>query len=170
MIHNGVVQIDIIQDIARHNNRIRQNMSNETHQDPVMECIDTGDLNRLKNLKNIDFSKKKTYGTTYLDMAIMMKQEKIALFIINKGANIHGKDSGGWTALHNAVNCELLLVVKLLLSKKADIHAKTKSGFTAFNLARYNNYDLTSVLGKHQGFILGQKIDILRQQVWFRTY
>lgn len=55
--------------------------------------------------------------------------------LVAHGANLHGRDANGATALHRAVRTRCAAAVKFLLDAGSDPKAKNQPGSTAFHLA-----------------------------------
>ena len=74
----------------------------------------------------------------------------IRLLLIN-GADVDGKDSHGYTALHYAAAWGLEVVVQLLLDINADINRKQFRGKTALDLAtEFQEYKIVKLLEEHK--------------------
>ncbi|XP_028411499.1 serine/threonine-protein kinase/endoribonuclease IRE1-like [Dendronephthya gigantea] len=56
-------------------------------------------------------------------------------YLVDKGADINGKKTNGWTVLHSAVTEVLLEMVKYLVDKGADVNGKMTNGWTVLQSA-----------------------------------
>ena len=78
-------------------------------------------------------------GDTPLAVAASFNSSAVAALLIDKGANIHAKDTDGWTPLHVAASENAPEVVSLLIKSGADIHAKSNNGGAPLHYAARNN-------------------------------
>ena len=69
-------------------------------------------------------------------VACMFNQLQIAMYIINKGANIHVKDDDNNTPLHWAAENGHINIVKFLILKGANKNAKNKKGKREYDLTQ----------------------------------
>ncbi|KAI8915533.1 ankyrin repeat-containing domain protein [Gorgonomyces haynaldii] len=60
--------------------------------------------------------------------------------LLEKGADVNGKDNDGWTPLHRAAWSGRKGVCHLLVSKGADVRARNNNGKTAGDLAQEEKY------------------------------
>ncbi|MCH7726491.1 MAG: ankyrin repeat domain-containing protein [Planctomycetes bacterium] len=67
----------------------------------------------------------RTDSFTPLRRAAYFGREKVAAYLVSRGANVNLADGRGWTPLHLAARRGHLSVVKLLIKRGADRHAKT---------------------------------------------
>src|SRR5438034_6181264 len=65
----------------------------------------------------------------------MSGQQAVVGLLLEKGANVHGKDKDEWTALHWAAMSGQQAVVGLLLEKGANVNGKDKDEWTALHWA-----------------------------------
>ncbi|MCF6808536.1 ankyrin repeat domain-containing protein [Thiotrichales bacterium 19S9-12] len=72
--------------------------------------------------------------------AVRLNRIETATDLLNRGAQINGKDSCGSTALHYAANNGFDDLINILLHNKADIHAKDQQGKTPLMQAIYANH------------------------------
>jgi WD40 repeat protein len=82
-------------------------------------------------------------GWTALQTASYYGQDKVVLFLIEKGANISKQHSTGNTALHLAALNGSDKVVELL-APLMDVNIRNNNGNTPIHLASLNNYESTS--------------------------
>ena len=63
----------------------------------------------------------------------------VVQLLVDKGADVRAKTTGGHTALHVAVSNEHEVVVRLLVRKGGNVNKRTiPDGWTAFQLAALN--------------------------------
>lgn len=107
--------------------------------DAVKEQIDESNINVLN-----------TNDMSLLQEALKNRQDKIALYLIEKGINVNNQDSQGQTALHYiAVYKNDLDIAKSIIQHGADIKLKDKYGNTALWTAVFNargEYDFVKLL------------------------
>jgi len=104
--------------------------------------IRNGDIRRLKELIRADkqiVNEKFKANQTPLMEAIIFKQEEMAKFLIDNGADVNAQDDKGWSALHFAAQSYLPKTMKLLIAKKADIDSQDAWGNTPLLRAIYNS-------------------------------
>ncbi len=93
-----------------------------------------GDLDGVKRCLNwgvsADFKEKPNYPTSLFYAIDSRGNEKIALLLISRGADVNEKAADGITPLHLAACCGEIEVIKLLLTKGADVNARTTNGAT----------------------------------------
>ena len=73
--------------------------------------------------------------------AVRNGHEAVVRLLIEKGADVEGKDMAGWTPLGAAIYNRQEAMVQLLIGRGANIEAKNKSGSTRLILAAYNGYE-----------------------------
>ena len=112
----------------------------------VMDAaVRSGDLKRIQELirSGSDISEACRYtlqfrsrgDTTVLNLAIEDGYTDIALALLGAGANVHAKDSNGWTALHWACLRGFEEVVQSLIDKGSRVNERDKSGRTPLMIA-----------------------------------
>ena len=72
---------------------------------------------------------------TPLQSATAARHEKVALMLLNKGADPNCREQGGHTPLHTASQNGDVTIVHALLFNGADLNAKSKDGKTPLDLA-----------------------------------
>lgn len=108
----------------------------------IDEAIARGDLQDVKSHLETDpqsADKGKHPKLKPLQQAILRKQEKIALFLIDAGADVNIKDSSKRTTLHLAVERNLPDVAAGLLKAKAKPDELDKGGWTPLHYAAAKN-------------------------------
>ena len=104
------------------------------------------------------------FGITPLHLAVDgSHRETVELLIVN-GADVNGRNYGGWTPLHTAAdrskgtaaNISHKEIIELLIAKGANVNAKITSGpirgYTPLYLAAINNNtEIADLLRKHGG-------------------
>lgn len=83
-------------------------------------------------------SRKFGYGSA-LHVAVREGHERVALFLIDKGADVNVRDSNEFTPLHNAAWNGNLEMIEMLLDAGADLSASNYAGDTALSLAQKND-------------------------------
>jgi ankyrin repeat domain-containing protein 50 len=97
---------------------------------------------------------------TGLHVAAYFGLESLSRRLLEEGTDIEAKDSGGWTALHEAAGNEQGAVVRLLLEKGANIEQKTNDGLTALHCAAEKGHDAVVRL------LLGKGADVKAKDSW----
>jgi ankyrin repeat protein len=70
--------------------------------------------------------------------------------LLLKGADVNGKDSGGWTFLMYASRFDKIQTVELLIKKGANVNAKNNLGQTPLMFASmYGHTQIVDLLRKH---------------------
>jgi len=124
--------------------RVEQSKKEKT----LVEAIKNGDLEQLKSLisSGVDVNTKvkaevstfdghATYvkeGWTLLNLAIRHLHADVATFLINKGADVNGRDGFGLhkTPLHWVAHFGTAALAELLIAKGADVNAREDGGYT----------------------------------------
>jgi ankyrin repeat protein len=135
------------------------------------EAADSGDLAAVKTLvsKGVDIDTTNDQGKTPLHTAIESDHPEIALFLIEKGADVHKKSQGDdFTPLHYATQGVFLDVVEALLQHGADVNAVANSefvrGFTPLHgIASNTAMRVLRILSKEQVFEIEDEVDIARR-------
>ena len=99
-------------------------------------------------------------GITPLSWAANAGQTKAAQWLIDKGANVNGKNMDGNTALHGAAFFGNLEVVELLLKHKAKVNARSTKGETPLDTVSAEWSEETKGILQFIAGILELKIDI----------
>jgi ankyrin repeat protein len=78
---------------------------------------------------------KDDHGETALHLAarLVWHPEMAELLVVEFGADVSARNSGGWTPLHRASAAQVYVLIPLLLRHGADIHARTNKGETALH-------------------------------------
>ncbi|MFI4956179.1 MAG: ankyrin repeat domain-containing protein [Gammaproteobacteria bacterium] len=122
---------------------------------PAVEAIFNS--GKVKDVNSVTGS---FYNESLLIRAIDKKQADIAMFFINKGANVNMSSKNGVTALHYAICRKLYSIVDLLLEKGADVNAMQRFGYTPLRFAvEINKEDLVRKLIAHPAIDLTRPID-----------
>jgi uncharacterized protein len=72
---------------------------------------------------------------TPLQSAAAARHVKVALMLLNKGADPNCREQGGYTSLHTAAHNGDITVVRAMLFNGADLNAKSNDGKTPLDLA-----------------------------------
>lgn len=128
----------------------------------------------------VDINAKNSNGMSVLQAALDNKNVSVAKLLIDKGADIKGRVSGGptnirsGTALMFAVRNGLQSLVPILIEKGADIHVKNYDGESLMMLAvSSRNYEVVKVLLEAGAENKGKSrfgYTILQSAVDFRMY
>lgn len=76
-----------------------------------------------------------------LNSAAAGQHWEIAKLLIEHGADVNGKQSGGFVPLHNAAQNGQIEMLELLLAHGADVNAKSDDGKTPLAFALENKHD-----------------------------
>ena len=109
-------------------------------------------LGKGENINQKNSAGKSFLGFTPLHMAINNGHTDIALFLLDKGADINAVNNAGNTPLHLAAYNGLLDLVEALVEKGANINAARKDGQTPLHMAAIairNNQALIRLLLDH---------------------
>ena len=83
-----------------------------------------------------DISRK---GDTPLHIAALNDAREAAAELIERGADVHAKDEGGWMPLHLAAQKNSREVAVELIERGADVHAKNNKGWMPLHIAAWRN-------------------------------
>ena len=78
-------------------------------------------------------------GYEPLHIAAMNNALRVAVVLIENGADVHAKSENGWSPLHLAALTNALEVTVELINRGADIHAKANDGQVPLHTAARNN-------------------------------
>jgi hypothetical protein len=99
----------------------------------------TSSVMRMLEMKSIDVEARtggKEDGMTCLEIAASNGYFDICRLLIDKGADIQAKSSGGWTPLHSAAGQGgHIEIVRLLCDRGADIEARDNGGWRPLHYA-----------------------------------
>lgn len=119
----------------------------------ILESLKAGaDVNARNNLWNSEFVESSTiligmWGGPPLAIAAGKGRLEATQLLLEKGAEVDGRDSKNFTALIYAARSGNVEIVRLLLNKGADPNAHSSDGRTALdNAVRYRNYDICQLL------------------------
>ncbi len=92
---------------------------------PLLHAAMSGDLESVKTLlaSGAGINQTAADGMTPLIVSIVKFNDEVALYLIEKGANVNA-DEAGFTALHCAALTGQTAVAKALLARGADINAR----------------------------------------------
>ena len=93
-------------------------------------------LDEVENLSDLNITDR--YHCTMLHWACKLGMRKIALRLIEMGAEVNNRDGMQRTALHWACMYGLSEVAQAMLEKGADVRAKDRDNATALELACYH--------------------------------
>lgn len=119
----------------------------------IHDAAKSGDLAEVQRLvvDGVDVNAKSVNDETPLIVATLQGQGEIANYLLQRGANIDARNSGGLSALHAAAYAGHSDIVTLLLAKGADVKDATNSyGVTPLHVAaEENRVAVVEVLLKH---------------------
>jgi len=80
-------------------------------------------------------------GATPLHLTVLFNQDRMARFLVKKGANLNAKakDKHGGTPLHWAAALGRIEMARRLIQAGADVNAKDNNGFTPLDATRYDH-------------------------------
>jgi ankyrin repeat protein/Tfp pilus assembly protein PilF len=102
------------------------------------------DIRYFLEQKDVDLNARDEIGYTLLEFAVERDDDNsadIVKFLISKGADVHAKNSKGWTPLYTVKKAD---IAKLLISAGAEVNAKDIIGFTPLHIVR--NSDIAKLL------------------------
>ena len=100
----------------------------------------------LKEGVSVNFRDDDQEGTP-LHWAVTNNHPKVALFLIQQGADVNAKDIEGLTSLHDAVFNDSEEAAKVLLKNKAKVNEKDNDGTSPLALAlKFNRSNITQLL------------------------
>ena len=113
--------------------------STSSSQHNLWQAAAKGDLSSIKDAIDDGVDTKALdpqFGITPLAWATMSGQTDAAKLLIEKGADVDGRNRDGATALHSAAFLGRVETVKLLLEKGADVNARSNDGSLPVNSAQ----------------------------------
>lgn len=100
---------------------------------------------------DIDFFPKGSVHCPPLMAAIINKNVRVALYLIDKGAKLNIQAQDGLAALHCAVFISNIPVIKSLLDKNVDVNIKDNEGNTALDYAKATEQpEIIELLSTHK--------------------
>ena len=123
--------------------------TNQEALDVLQLAIDKGDAELVIALidSGMDIevaTKDHLWGWTPLQWAAMSNQTKVAVALVNKGADIMARDKNGMTALHHAALTGSVQTTYALIEMGADTKAKCNRGYTPLQEAMNYNKPRTA--------------------------
>ena len=101
-------------------------------------------------------------GQSFLHIAAYIGDTKLALFLIERGGDVHAKDERGWTPLHVAAYKGHQDFAEFLLQQGVDINTIDYNDRTPLYIATYRNHvDFVKFLLRH-----GATVDAVDQSNW----
>ncbi|KXJ75752.1 hypothetical protein RP20_CCG011139 [Aedes albopictus] len=86
-------------------------------------------------------------GLAPLHSAIIYGHINLVQLLLRKGADIHCRNTEGWSALHYAVHNKQITITKLLIDKGTDVNSITKKKWNALHIAcNSGDADMTRML------------------------
>lgn len=108
----------------------------------MFSCISRGDFDNLVMFVNagMGVDTRNERGWTPLMVALFEGQEKVALFLIRRGADPFFQDSTGYRPVHWAAFHGYVTVIRELAERGADLNARTKFGWSPLLQAAARGY------------------------------
>lgn len=107
----------------------------------VFGAVKNSDINTLRSLLDsynlLDI--KNQSGMGLLSYALLHNNNRIARFLIRRGANINEKDKGNNTPINIAAHNNNEVMVSILAKSGCDVHHKNNAGKSAKDYAKMNN-------------------------------
>lgn len=89
---------------------------------------------------------------TALDAAVAASHRDLAELLLDSGANVNPRSTGGFTPLHKAAFGGNVELSRLLLDRGADVEAETDDGRTPLDIAVERNHkEVANILRRHWG-------------------
>ena len=126
-----------------------QDRERTSQQSTMDEAVLSGDLGRVRELIRsgadvnmpccMQYEGYESRKGALLHLAIGEGFKDIALALLEEGADVHTKDTGGWTALHWACYKRLEDVVKALIDKGSRLNVRSNQGETPLMAHKRND-------------------------------
>jgi tetratricopeptide (TPR) repeat protein len=118
----------------------------------LIQAVENNDIAQVRSLLSQGIKPSSFSGSmrmTPLHTAADQGNEEIVTMLLQAGAEVSSRTSGGWTPLHCAVDQNHAKIVHILLKNGADIHACNYAGETVLHYVRDINEDLFRFLLEH---------------------
>lgn len=126
----------------------------------IHEAVESNNVKALKALLNSNpgliNAPHGIYSRTPLQVAVLKKKMRALKFLLDRGAGVNEKDSGGKTALFLATEQNNHHVISMLLEKGADASIKNTAGTDALHQSIHGDHSAAFRLLLDHG---GQDID-----------
>ena len=104
----------------------------------IFDLVKNGDFEKLKVLISDNselINSQDDFGATPLHWAGVRNKEKIAMYLINLGADVNLKEEHGGTTLHWAAHFDNTNIIRALISKGAKVNEANTMGRNALHVA-----------------------------------
>lgn len=128
-----------------------------------------GRINKLKELKGINFNDTDEDGKTVLHYAAIHNRYEIMEYILKKKVQVNKVSSEGKTALHYAVERINIEIVRLLLNSNADPKKKDAQGKIPYDYIHRDEIKTNTNLIDIANTLEPKKQDILKQRISYIT-
>lgn len=125
---------------------------------PVFAAAEAGDLATVKNAVDTDpqiVGSTEWDGKTLLHDAVEQNHADVAVFLLDRGAQVNAVSTDGLTPLHIAAQNGNIPIIQLLLARGSHINAVDEKGWTPLDRAvKWDHPDAATFLlkeGAHSG-------------------
>jgi ankyrin repeat protein len=110
------------------------------------------------------------WGETPLHCAAKWNRTKIAILLLDAGANIESRDKGQSTPLHTAINYMHFEVVKLFIERKAEVNARDKNNQSPLHYLISPPAAYFEECVKLRNLLIKSNADIHAENIYGETY
>lgn len=105
----------------------------------------------IANNADVHVRSTNTMANQPIHAAAAGKRSAIVAQLLDAGAEVNGRQVGGFTPLHSSANAGDLATLELLLARGADVNARTDDGRTPLALAELANHGEAATLLRARG-------------------